>query len=153
MATFIIVDEEGKYMDDKALEQVSDYVIRKAKKTLYYGTAKETVAKDMAAVQEAFNKEDGKKLRHTVISFSKSEKPSPSTLAAIARDVCDQYKDDFQIIAGVHKKDGQDHIHFMMNTVNYKNGDRFHQNRDEFYDERKDMKNLLKDYGYKLKDN
>ena len=152
MATFILVDEPGKYMDDQALSTVSNYIIKGAKKTLCYNTSKESVAEDMAAVQEAFNKEDGKKLRHTIISFSKSEKPSPGTLLSIARDVCDEYKDDFQIIAGVHKKDGQDHIHFMMNSVSYKTGDRFHQNRDEFYDERKDIKNLLRSYGYKLKD-
>lgn len=153
MAIFHLVNEAGKYMDDKALEQVSGYIIRGAKKTLYYGTSEGFVAEDMAIVQGYYNKADGKKLKHYVISFSKAESPSVSQMESIARKICEEeYSKGYQIIAGIHVKKDQNHLHIMMNTVNAKTAERLHQSRKEFFDERKKIGKLLDDYGIKLED-
>lgn len=75
-------------------------------------------------------KEEGDQFLHFVLSFDSGRWErwvSVQTAGQCAVHLCDLF-DGHQTVAFVHPKKGQPHVHFLVNTVSFETGKRFHIN-------------------------
>lgn len=140
---------EGKYCQEDAIRNLIRYIARKnglPKDDLVccgaFGATDFTDIDDTVRQFECvqlLHKRKGRIDRyvdHEVYSFSMEDennlKKYNGSLDVIARKMANEFfKDGFQVYYGVHHKDkgtGHLHIHFAVNTVNYKTGKKRHEN-------------------------
>lgn len=151
MAIIKNFDAEGKYMDEDALYNVSNYIERNAEKTIYRGTSEGYVPADMSALQKKYDDADGKQLIHFVLSFSKKDNPSKGRVESISDAVCTTIFDEgYQVMSGIHTNAGNRHIHFMVNPVNIKNGERLCPDKYVKKESKNKLKKKLNLYGVKV---
>jgi hypothetical protein len=93
----------------------------------------------------------GRYIDHEIYSFS----PAMEKLITennisnekLAKEMAsDFYKDGFQVYYGVHKKDSQDkhlHIHFAINTVNFRTGMKRHENITDTQNREKRLEHII----------
>ena len=106
MATFKVKSGVGKYHDSSAYDALNQYVTS-AQKTREGGVIgasilPEIAAEAMQAVTRAYHKEDGVKLRHSILSFDPNERISFQEARVIAEQVMDFFADYYQILAAIH---------------------------------------------------
>lgn len=79
--------------------------------------------KQMQSEKEHFRKTDGKQAHHYIVSFSEREMQTigPLEAQAIGYKAC-RFFEDYQVVFGVHTNEDNLHIHFILNSVSYKNG-------------------------------
>lgn len=125
MPNIKVVPESYVSIDD--VDRVINYVARKAH--IFGGLAVDPshAAEDMRLVKTLYGKTNGKQLRHFILNYSEQESKnirSAEQLQCIAYHVCTYFADEYQIVFGIHKSNHW-HIHFVMNTVNYKTGKKY----------------------------
>lgn len=136
------VGEHGKYFDENAYHDLINYIFRKDH-AIYcngYGfTSFSSAADEMQAVARKFNKDSGKRVRHSVLSFSEWEnsKITPVTAYNIGLRLCQFYAPEYQIAFAVHNNTEQLHIHFVMNQISYVDGHRYGGKKHDFYEFKK----------------
>jgi hypothetical protein len=101
----------------------------------------ETTIKQFECVQLLHTRRGdfGRYIDHEIYSFSDDEEAliekNHVSIEELARKIAfDFYRDGYQVYYGVHKKDETDshlHIHFAINTVNFKTGNKRHENKTE----------------------
>lgn len=82
----------------------------------------EMMIQQMLAVKKIFHKEEGRQLRHIIVSFEKEWNVDPQTALYIAYGIAQYYSNRYQICFGVHQSTDNLHIHFVMNTVSFIDG-------------------------------
>lgn len=105
----------------------------------------------MEDVVQAFHKEKGLKLRHSVLSFAPEEPVTARQVKEIAGECIRYYEDDYQILAAVHENRDHLHIHFVMNTTSYRNGRKYRGDKADYYGFLSYMKRVVKPYGSYVK--
>lgn len=111
----------------------------------------ETAVEEMETVIQAFHKEKGVKLRHSVLSFAPKEPVTPRQVKEIARECIRYYEEDYQILAAVHEDRNHLHVHFVMNTTSYRNGHKYHGDKADYYGFLAHMNRATKSYGSYVK--
>lgn len=150
----ILVPVTGKYEDEKALNNVVNYVMDFDKTCDIVGgksVSPDTAIAEMEAVQEEWNKKFGKRVHHFVLSFADGECVTFEEAYDIACAVADFYAPSYQIVFGAHVMQPHIHIHFAMNTVSFVNGmkcDDLLPNRIQF---RAHVNSVLSEYGMHLR--
>lgn len=151
MATCKVKHGKGKYHDNSAYQNLVAYITNpdKVREGGILGAAviPEIAAQSMQSVAHAYHKEDGLKLRHTILSFDAQDQVSIQAVKKIAKQVMDFYADDYQILAAIHENTSHPHIHFVMNTVSYRDGHKYQGTKKEYYDYIKHVKNVTRQYG------
>lgn len=87
---------------------------------------------EMEVVKQIWMQQDGKQLFHFILSFSEYESThyTDGYLEYIAYDICRFFADYYQIVFGIHHGNNL-HIHFVCNTISYRDGSRLYgSNRD-----------------------
>lgn len=104
--------------------------------------------KQMKAVKRYFKKLDGIQVWHYVLSFPVP--PSEENVYEayeIACDVLDVCFSGYQTIFGIHENEENLHIHFMINSVSYIDGKKWHLDKKQFrrliYRIKDSIKNIL----------
>lgn len=155
MATYKVIHEPKKYHDQRSFHDVISYIISPSKTDLdgVIGGAvsPESAVKDMENVVQAFHKEKGIKLRHSVLSFAPEEPVTARQVKAIARECIRYYENDYQILAAVHEDRDHLHIHFVMNTTSYRDGRKYHGDKADYYGFLSHMKRVVRPYGSYVK--
>ena len=117
------------YLSWDALDVViHKYVLHKALAAGGIHVDPPSAAEQMHMVKEVYGQTEGTQLRQFVLSFSDWETErikSLNELKEIAYLICHYYAGSFQIIFGIHNN-GRYHIHFVMNTVSFCDGSRYH---------------------------
>lgn len=91
------------------------------------GCRKEAVIQDMTAVKEAYHKNNGKLYEHMVLSITPNYQSIPdSVYMEIGRRIAEHHT-GFQCVYALHKDTCFRHLHFLYNTVSYKDGKKFSQ--------------------------
>ena len=140
---------EGKYLNKDAINNVIKYIARengKPKDDLICCSAlgatdftdTDTTIRQFECVQLLHKRKGnfGRYIDHEVYSFSEEEEymilqnnlPVKEIAQKMAQDF---YSDGFQVYYGVHKKDDHEkhlHVHFAVNTVNFRTGKKRHEN-------------------------
>lgn len=152
-----------KYHDEEALETVITYCQNPSKTASGlvggFGVNVSQAAYEMDLLAHAYGKNKGLRLRHWVISFDKGEISRLKragyriydTLANIAWYAASYYGYQYQIVYAVHKDSNQPHIHFVMNTVNFKTGHKYAGDKADYFAYQKYLTEFLQQYGMDLK--
>lgn len=151
MATFKVKSGVGKYHDSSAYDTLNQYVTssQKTREGGVIGASilPEIAAEAMQAVTRAYHKEDGVKLRHSILSFDPNERISFQEARVIAEQVMDFFADDYQILAAIHENQDNLHIHFLMNVVNYHDGSKYRGTKKNYYNNLKHVQNVTRKFG------
>lgn len=149
-----------KYHDEDALEDVIGYCLNPASAPHYIGGLGVSVnqaAFEMSLLAQSFEKANGVKLRHFILSFSEDEVTgfqdrAYEVLNEIAWCTIKYYGNEYQIIFAVHENcPSHPHIHFVMNSVNFKTGRKYGGKKEDYYRFQNYLKSLLwNQYGLRL---
>lgn len=128
------VGEHEKYFDDNSYQYVINYILNHA---TYYGAANIlsvfNAAEEMQKVAIDFNKNKGKRVRHSVLSFAEWEGVTPDMARMFAEDIIAFYADRYQIVYAVHTNTDEVHIHFVMNQVSFVDGYKYGGKRADYH--------------------
>lgn len=110
------------YRDDSAVTDVLEYISRGG----YgysggYGVDPRCAAEQMLLVKSLWGKNQGRQIRHFILSFHKEEHISYEQIMRIGFDIC-RYYADYQSVYGLHTDTDYLHLHFAVNTVSYRTG-------------------------------
>ncbi len=108
-----------------------------------------TAIDEMKATKELYDKDSGRQYSHFIQSFNPKDEISPEKAHDIGKEFIknnDKFN-GFEIILATHKDKKHIHNHFIINSVNYETGRKFHTTKYEYQD-MKDLSNKLsKEYG------
>ncbi|MGO1470384.1 MAG: relaxase/mobilization nuclease domain-containing protein [Tissierella sp.] len=108
-----------------------------------------TAIDEMKATKELYDKKDGRQYSHFIQSFNPKDTLSPEKAHKIGKEFIrnnDKFK-GHEILLTTHKDKKHIHNHFIINSVNYETGRKFHTTKYE-YQAMKDKSNeLSKDHG------
>lgn len=109
----------------------------------YPGTARE----EMLAVKRRFGKEDGTVAYHGYQSFAPGE-VTPELAHQIGIELAQQlWGDKYQVVVATHlDKDSHIHSHFVVNTVSFIDGIKYHRTEKDYYEMRKASDELCRKY-------
>lgn len=110
----------------------------------FYGLNSQSVLFSIQKVKEAFHKESGPQVSHFIVSFHPKASITPTLAYLCAQQIAALYCDRYQVIFAVHEKmNASDyflynetiyiHIHFIVNTTSFVNGNSFRFDRNNFY--------------------
>lgn len=77
-------------------------------------------SEQMVLVKQYFNKWDGRKMRHLIVSFD--EDITAYDAYVLGWQIAAYYGNRYQIVFGVHEDTENTHIHFVFNTVSFVDG-------------------------------
>lgn len=148
----------SKYHDSEALDAVISYCTRINKACLVGGIGiyVPNAAYEMERLAQAYGKNDGLRLRHWILSFSKEEvrsiprKDLPVILHRYAYYAAKYYGHQYQIIFAVHLNTDEPHIHFVMNTVNYLTGRKYPGDKADYYAYQQYLQEFFREQGMTL---
>lgn len=145
MATYKVigVGEHKKYFDENSYHSVINYIFSHATSTGGSTRSTETAADEMVYIANYFNKNKGKRLRHSMLSFSKEERVTPDIANNYALGIKEYYADEFQIVYAVHNNTDDVHIHFVMNQISFIDGHRYAGKKQDYYGFKKYMQSII----------
>lgn len=145
-------DAKGAGAED-TLSGIVSYVERDEAtnlKSLVYGIKchKDTAVQDMMAVKRKFEKTDGVIAYHGYQSFAEGE-VTPDKAHEIGKALAKElWGNRYQVLITTHlDKDSHIHNHFVINTVSYVDGKKYHRTKQDYYQMREVSDRLCKEYG------
>ena len=107
-----------------------------------------TAREEMLAVKKRFGKEDGTVAYHGYQSFAPGE-ATPEIAHEIAVKLARQlWGEKYQVLVATHlDKENHLHSHFVINTVSFVDGIKFHRTEKDYYDMRRASDELCREYG------
>ena len=105
----------------------------------------DTAMQEFKYVKQKFGKTDGRTYYHIVQSFSPDDNISAETAHEIGLKFA-EYFPEFQILVATHYNTKHIHNHLIMNSVNFKNGKKFHQTRKELLAVKAYSNKICKEY-------
>ena len=107
-----------------------------------------TAREEMLAVKKRFGKEDGTVAYHGYQSFAPGE-ATPEIAHEIAVRLARQlWGEKYQVLVATHlDKENHLHSHFVINTVSFVDGIKFHRTEKDYYDMRRASDGLCREYG------
>lgn len=119
------------------LAGIIKYVLKteKTEEKLVYGQNLEIprAYEMMMETKETFGKKKGREYYHYVMSYPPNEKITPEQALEQAKDFLERTKKfrGFETLVAVHKDRKHVHVHFVVNSVNFATGKKFHLSRNE----------------------
>ncbi len=159
-------DKRGAYCNPNAPEKLIKYVTRagreRKQELVSWGGAGvleysvESVIDQFYFAQKAHTRRGnfGRYMSHTLFAFSpegeyavdKNDMDVDEIARQMARDIFEQ--DHCQVVYGVHKPDKTEphlHIHFAINTVNYRTGGKRHENKTQTAERNERFNKIISD--------
>ena len=126
MATYKVigVGEHKKYFDENSYHSVINYIFSHAVSIGGSTHSAETAADEMLYIANYFGKNSGKRLRHSMLSFSKEE----GVTAALANNYALGI-----IVYAVYDNTDEVHIHFVMNQISFIDGHRYAGKKQDYH--------------------
>ena len=114
-----------------------------------------TARDEMLAVKKKFGKDDGVIAYHGIQSFSKEDlRASAGKLTSdMAHEIGVKlaqrlWGDSYQVLVSTHlDKENHLHSHFVVNTVSWTNGIRYHRTKTDYFKMQNESDNLCREYG------
>ncbi len=147
MATYSVagIGEHKKYFDENAYLDTISYITQHGCAP-YTGGANissvENAAAEMKTTATFFGKNSGKRVRHSVLSFSESEHITPEQANEFAKQIIQYYAPEYQIVYAVHSNTENTHLHFVMNQISFTDGHRYAGKKKDYYDFQRYMKSV-----------
>lgn len=137
MAIFKVVNKTNGKRKRSHLAGVIKYVMKteKTEEKLIYGQylEPERAYQMMMETKEFFNKKKGMDYFHFIMSYPPVEKISPEQALEQAKELLERTKKfrGFETLVAVHRDKKHIHVHFIVNSVNFIDGRKFHLSRKE----------------------
>ena len=164
----------GKFSDDESYETIYNYLTGNSNcSDGYYYSEKMPhnlhgsrcldyyrAPQEMQAVAKAFDKDEGIKVRHYIMSLSQEEcnmlgsSPYSSCvdLADMAEKFLDCFHGEYQCYYCVHENTDNPHVHICCSTVNFKTGRKYPGDKKSYFSIQNEMNQYLHDeYGLHLR--
>lgn len=136
MATFIAIRNRKQTIG--VLKAVLEYALQEKKieqDGVLYASSHNCVLPsayaEMLTTKERFHKTDGRQFYHFVQSFSEDDSLTPWEVNALGLELAQKEFPDFEVVVATHVDIGHLHNHIIVNSVNYKNGKKLHQNTED----------------------
>ena len=98
--------------------------------------------------KQMFGKDDGQMYFHFVLSFPDSEKITPKQCHEYAMEFAKRKWNNFEVVACTHSDNDHIHTHFIINSVSFENGKRFHSDQKLIHDLHELNDQMCLQYGY-----
>lgn len=137
MAILKIVNRRNGKRKRSHLAGVIKYVLRteKTEEKLIYGQnlEPERAYQMMMETKDLFNKRKGMDYFHFVLSYPPNEKITPEQALEQAKELLERTKKfrGYETLVAVHRDKKHIHVHFIVNSVNFVDGRKFHLSRKE----------------------
>ena len=109
----------------------------------------DTAMQEFKFVKQQFGKTDGRTYYHIVQSFSPEDNISTEIAHEIGLKFA-EYFPEFQVLVATHYNTKHIHNHLIMNSVNFKNGKKFHQTRDELLEVKAYSNKICQEFGLSI---
>lgn len=96
----------------------------------------------MQQVKNLWGKDHGRRVRHFILPFSRSELIGYGQAMRLGFEIC-RYYSDYQSVYGLHTDTDNLHLHFAFNTVSYKSGKMYAEGTSDWYGLRGYIQGLL----------
>jgi hypothetical protein len=108
----------------------------------------ETARDEMMAAKRKFGKENGVVAYHGIQSFAEGE-IDPDTAHEIGVKLAEKlWGEKYQVVVATHlDKENHLHSHFVVNTVSWVDGIRYHRTEKDYYDMQTESDKLCREYG------
>ena len=162
MEKFLTGNGGGKYMDPQAKFNVISYILNpmKTPHRLYgfFDPAKNrihtydlsenvpSIVQAMDNVSIRYNKADGVQLRHFYFSFAADELWNYKDANDIGYQISLRFAKEFQTVYAVHEDTDHINIHFVLNSVRWKDGSRYYGTKGDHYKIRETIGSVLRKY-------
>ena len=131
------------YNDDMALQNVVEYVLRPGYGYIgAYAVDEMDAVVSMNYIKDIWYKNKGRRIRHFILSFGRSEHIAFYDALDLAPRIC-QYYSEYQSVFGIHTDTDNLHIHFAVNTVSFDNGKMYSGNYSDWVGLQKYVQALL----------
>lgn len=153
--TYCSQNSAGKYKDDDALHDVLSYCGRYGKANCVDGIGV-YLPNAIYEMERLYGQARGVRLRHWLLSFSKEElrkisrKSLPTMLHHFGWYAANYYGGQYQIVFSIHLDTDDPHIHFVMNTVNYRTGKKYPGDKADYYSYQRYLTDFFSCYGMEL---
>jgi hypothetical protein len=109
----------------------------------------DTARGEMMAAKKKFGKEDGVACYHGIQSFSPDDNVTPDMAHEIGVKLAQKlWGEKYQVIVATHlDKANHLHSHFIVNTVSWVDGIRYHRTEKDYYDMQVESDKLCREYG------
>lgn len=152
MAILKVMNTAGKFTDANALDDVISYILNERKTKGYYDSWAindiQRAAEEMNTLARLAGKDNNVRLRHFMISFTEKSEITSSPVFAlmVSSEIAEYYADEYQIVFAVHTNRKHIHTHFVMNSVNYKTGEKYRGKKADMYAFLKHCTSVLRKY-------
>lgn len=112
-----------------------------------------TARTEMMAVKKKYGKEDGTIAYHGIQSFAPNE-ASPQLVHEIGLKLAQRlWGEEYQVVVATHlDKELHLHNHFIVNTVSFRGGRKYHRTKDDYREMRRVSDELCREYGLSIID-
>lgn len=134
----------------RSLSGILDYVTNREKtvERLISGVncMAQTAQDEFEAVKKQFRKTDGRSYYHIVQAFAPDDPLDFDTAHEIGLKFAEYFK-GYQCVVVTHMNTAHIHNHIIMNSVNFENGQKFHQSAREMQQAKEYSNQLCREYG------
>lgn len=110
----------------------------------------ESAYHEMMNTKMQYGKTGGRMFYHMVQSFSPEENISPETAHEIALKFAEQQFQGYEILVATHVDKEHIHSHFVVNSVSFKNGHKYHSDNENIQRLRNASDKLCLEYGFSI---
>jgi len=140
-----------KFINNKvSLKKTLQYITKEEKtdKKLVSGIdcTPETAYEEMMTVKKMYKKLSGREKIHFIQAFSPTDNLTYEQAHEIGLKMAEYFK-GFQIVVATHIDRRHIHNHFVLNTVNFETGLKFHQSKEELQKFKEFSNKICKEYG------
>lgn len=141
-----------KAVNSKAnIGKIIDYVTKEEKTDERLISGKdcnpETVKEEMKFTKEQWGKTEGREYKHYIQSFNPEDKITPQQAHEIGRKFAENEKfKGHEVLVTTHLDKGHLHNHFVVNSVNYENGKKYHEDKKDLSKLKEISNQLSKEY-------
>ena len=129
------IGEYHKFFDDNSYVDCIRYITRGTNYVGGYNVPSIPFAPaTMEGTALKFGKLWGKRIRHSILSFSRNECTDPDVVFKAAAEIAKFYKEQYEIVYAVHTNTDNLHIHFVMNMVSFTTGYKYRGKKKDLYD-------------------
>jgi hypothetical protein len=152
MAIFEVKKENSKDLLQlfRKLNYITDWC--STRQDLIYGSDVSTIDtyEEMVAVKNVYDQTERSAYMHYVLSLPENEKITLSRFKALSIEVCELFSafyGDYQVLMAVHVDTDNLHTHYVANTIDCSNGNRFDLNWRRFEEIQQKISGILIKYG------
>lgn len=128
--------QTGKFHDESSYHDAIQYITN-PQKAKYVGSCNindiHHADKEMMSVAEAYGKNRGKRVRHSILSFGSHSGVTPEQANQYAAQIIQHYAPDYQMVYAVHTNTNELHLHFVMNQTAFSDGHKYEGKKRDYY--------------------